>query len=399
MTALAGSRSQYLATTVARLWPDTSAAVVVGLGSPGAGDADWFVLPSRSRPRLLVPTGTRAAAVMLRRHDAGRRDALIRALLRRGVATGLLRWLPTARLRVASRLPAGGGIATLCADVLQTPVSVGVLLGPERANQKPVLQVFSGAETLAFAKVDVSGDPTLVDGEVTALARLAQAGLELLEVPRVLFHGRWQDLAVAVLSPLPASQARRSDDDPELHAAAEVAAIGGVRLTPLVDVLTRLTAALDELPEGPDTVRVHDVLGRLAGAAPSLSLSTGAWHGDWAPWNMGRSPKDPGTLQVWDWERFATDVPYGLDAVHHRCQLLWRDGVPADRCGHHLEKAAAAMPAPPTGSPVPPDLLRTLYLVEIALRYLRDQPAGAPARPRTRWILDQLSAPATLGTA
>ena len=47
------------------------------------------------------------------------------------------------------------------------------------------------------------------------------------------------------------------------------------------------------------------------------TVSLGGWHGDWGRWNMGM---DGGVLQLWDWERYDTEVPIGFDALHFIAQ-------------------------------------------------------------------------------
>jgi hypothetical protein len=278
--------------------------------------------------------------------------------------------------------------------LLGQPVQIGVLLGPARANAKPVVQAFAASgRTLAFAKLDVGGTGDLVDREAAALSTLTAAGLTTVQPPDLIHHGRWHGHALTVLSPLDASQARPTDDEPALASAAEIAAVGGVREVALADVLARLRAQLADLPAGPDRDRLDAALDEVSRQGPA-TVTTGSWHGDWSPWNMRRRAAGRGRLQVWDWERFDTGVAYGLDAVHHRAQLLWREGVAANVCRLPLQDAARSMP-PPGHPPVPAEVLRMLYLVEIAARYLRDQPPGGPSRPRTRWVLDQLDGPET----
>ena len=60
---------------------------------------------------------------------------------------------------------------------------------------------------------------------------------------------------------------------------------------------------------------------------PNGPLPLGAWHGDWTPWNMSRRR---GRLQLWDWERFETGVPLGLDRCHYGVNaVVRRDGARA----------------------------------------------------------------------
>ena len=112
-------------------------------------------------------------------------------------------------------------------------------------------------------------------------------------------------------------------------------------------------------------------------ATPTLRY--GAWHGDWAPWNMANLAD---ALLVWDWERF----------THGRAARL-RRAAP---------RAAAADPGRPATRPARwrrtvrrrrraaravrrrrrrrRELTALLYLVDLAARYLTDRQAEAGAR-------------------
>ncbi|MDQ3627432.1 MAG: hypothetical protein M3419_01140 [Actinomycetota bacterium] len=379
-------RSDYLRSSVEALWPNGDVRVT---RRPGPGDERaWWILPSRRRPRLLVPVTVPEAATMLRRHDARRRDAVARRVLEGAVASRALLLMPVSRLRVA----APGGIVEHLASVLGRPVRAGVLLGRDRPNRKPVLRVFSAqGDTLAFLKVADGRVGELVRAEAQALQSIASTARKtgLLQVPRVLHSGQWEGLQLLLLSPLTASQSRRSDDDPELAAALEVAQLVGLSERPVRDLVNELRARADRMDTTPELTRTRARLDSLLARAGDRGLWVGGWHGDWSPWNMGRHR---GRLQAWDWERFAAGVPVGYDAVHHRSQLLWRDHVPAADCRPALLAAARDMLALAQLPESDAEPVVELYLVEILLRYLQDQPLVDPLRPRTAWVLDQLDA-------
>jgi hypothetical protein len=64
---------------------------------------------------------------------------------------------------------------------------------------------------------------------------------------------------------------------------------------------------------------VAEAVTNLAGGLPGLDrpMSFGAWHGDWAPWNMTWAA---GRIQLWDWEGYQEGVPLGFDLMHHTLQ-------------------------------------------------------------------------------
>jgi hypothetical protein len=112
--------------------------------------------------------------------------------------------------------------------------------------------------------------------------------------------------------------------------------------------------------------------------AGEVRLTFGAWHGDWAPWNM--RPLEHRML-VWDWERFTIGVPLGFDALHF--DLQQRISTQSDGAGAVRQTIAAAPGLlAPFGVTTPAAVRVTalLYLIDLAARYLADRQAEAGAR-------------------
>lgn len=378
--------TDYLRSAVSELWPQPATSTISREVSrrrrnPGAS---WIVLPSLARPRLLLPEGVPAAAAMLRRYDATRREAGLRKMLEIAFSHGVLTRLPVPRLHVEG----DAGVAAHLERVLGQQVRIGIILGTERANRKPVLQVFDAeGGTLAFVKVaGTPGTTDLLAAEAVALDRVAAASPSSFVAPRVLDHSRWGELSLLVLSPLPASQLGVRSSDPETAAMAELAQLSGLSSLSSADLTDRQLRRLRDLPTGPLTDRVA-TCARALHAMTAEPVPTGTWHGDWAPWNMARSN---GRLQVWDWER-STTAPVGFDALHHASQLAWQARGSVTDALRSLEGAVDAV-FDALHLTRRPGCLRALYLLEICLRYLADQPDGTEhhARPRTRWVLAQL---------
>ena len=103
---------------------------------------------------------------------------------------GFARLLPLARLGVQ---PDPQGIEAFVADAVGQPVKLGVLLGPARANRKPVLQIFDeSGRTIAFAKLGLTAlTERLLATEADALTRLSTLDLTSFAAPTPLFHGAW----------------------------------------------------------------------------------------------------------------------------------------------------------------------------------------------------------------
>lgn len=382
------------------LWPPPARTSVVRRPGAGAGAGgvvrDWLVLPTAGRPRLLVPTGQPAAARMLSRHGTRLGPRVSRAVLATGVRTGVLDRLPLTRLRVT--LPpeaagATGSVEALLGEVLGGAVTTGVLLGTPRVNRKPVLQVF-GADgaTVAFVKV-AHDDQTraLVRREAGTLRRVEALGLRAVEPPRVLFHGRCGAAELLVLSVMGSSQERRRPGPAPVSAMAELArAEGVVEGVPLGETpfWARLRAAVGRIGD-PELARLAArVLSRAEARFGRTALPLGAWHGDWAPWNMGWHD---GRVQLWDWERYEAGVPVGFDVVHYRAQPVRhdRDGLRAaeDALVADLPGLLGSFGLP--GGPETADAVLVLYLLAIACRYLapEGQEPANPRHPRARWAL------------
>ena len=85
-------------------------------------------------------------------------------------------------------------------------------------------------------------------------------------------------------------------------------------------------------------------------------------------------------LLVWDWERFATGVPVGFDAVHHDLQKRIQSTGDARAAVEQTVKRSAELLAPFAVAPAVRELTALIYLVDLATRYLTDRQAEAGAR-------------------
>jgi hypothetical protein len=343
----------------------------------------FSVLPNARRPKALVPAGgRRVAGAALRSfndsmsHPARIGRAALGAVIRFGL-DGLLRLD-----RAAFSSPLGAPSPSLLEyleRVVGRPVEVAVSLVPvARPNRKPVLQVLdAGGRRIGFAKIGWNDlTKRLVDDEAAALTAIGGAGLRTLEIPRLLHAGTWEDRTVVLVSPGPAPLVRRCrrNAPAPLAAEREVAATRWVERgsvdgsTYLADLRRRVNAG----PVDPRlAARTQAVLDRLADDPTPLTF--GAWHGDWAPWNMSRTSR---TLFVWDWERYGGPVPEGFDRFHLQFQLqnLVRSApvpVAAARASVALSETVGARAARP---------VRSLYLIERVVRLEEGRAAGIPVR-------------------
>lgn len=224
----------------------------------------------------------------------------------------------TARLGVVGMLPGKvqvrrgkGDVIAHLSSALGRPVEVGLLVGPVRATQKPVLQVFSGeGELLGYAKVGLNAATrALVVHEGKTLEALAKRDLVPLRLPRVLYRGRFRGHEVLVQEAFGGIRAKTAPDLALLAAMTTLARSGGV-----TKIVLKQSPFWQRTTENLQGVAAEVAQG-LPGAEKPMSF--GAWHGDWAPWNMTWAG---GRCQVWDWEGFRPGVPLGFDLVHYELQ-------------------------------------------------------------------------------
>ena len=352
-------------------------------GSPGTPIAEYLVVPDARRPRLLVPAASRrvAAAAVRRYAEPQSRTARFKrtavvAAVRTGASSVLLR----DRVRVTG--PMSGSIDGYLREALGRELAISIHIGPARANRKPVLQLIGpDGDTFAFGKIG-TGPLTqrLVRAETAALTALGSSGLTKLTVPQVLHAGHWRGLPVLIQSALPVWLPRAPLSRRRLLAAMlDIAGCCGYTTGTLDssrywhDLRGRL-AALADRSEAAGLASAAELLVKHAG---DMVFRYGAWHGDWAPWNMANLAD---ALLVWDWERFATGVPAGFDAVHHELQKRIQSTGDARDAVEATVRRSAELLAPFGVPPEGREATALLYLVDLAVRYLTDRQAEAGAR-------------------
>jgi hypothetical protein len=202
---------------------------------------------------------------------------------------------------------------------------------------------------------------------------------------------------VLVQSPLPIWEPRVPLTGARLDAAMrEVALVDGVGEAALEDgpywpqLRERLDAVTDH-PDGRALARAgHDLLTR----AGSTVLRYGSWHGDWAPWNMAVLAD---RLLLWDWERFASGVPLGFDALHLAMQRDLQAGSfstvrASEAVESCVDRAVELLRPCRTTEPFGAHVTALLYLIDLATRYVTDRQAEAGARLGAlgTWLLPAL---------
>jgi hypothetical protein len=356
------------------------AAVLAGLQDLlGGGSGNRLaVLPSRDRPRHLVPVTPSAAAASALAGRAGDRGAVGR--LATGALARAAQW-GGGHLVPARWLVTGGdgpSLADRVGDLLGLRglvVAVGV--GPPRANRKPVLQVLTGdGTTVAWGKVGWDAHTrTLVGDEADVLERLGGGLGPGLVTPTVVARGPWQGTEVVLTAPLPLRPRGRGPLRPDPALLRAVAGPPGA-LAPWHGAAVR---RLVEVPGGSALVEVAD---RVADRLDGAGVPGARWHGDLTPWNVGPVP---GGRAVWDWERSAAPVPLGIDAVHASYAVATlRQGVDvATALDAAAEDATPALVAIGVAEAAVP-AVAAAYAIELLLRHEGDRAHwSSPALDRT----------------
>jgi hypothetical protein len=267
-------------------------------------------------------------------------------------------WLDAAhtlgRLGSSFRLDADRGIAPVLADALGVGslAITGALIARD-GGTRTVLRLAARGRTVAYAKVDV--DAGRLEHERRVLSTLARIGTRTFSVPRVLGFVEWDGLRVLVVEPV----ALVENGTPALG-GSEVAA------------LAELWELRDEL--GP-------VLGSTSGFGPA--------HGDFAPWNAGRTRT--GLAAIWDWEQARMAPP--LEDYFHwhtQCHVLLGASTVAGlvnralRPDNELRQLCSRLGVPPADAP---SLLRS-YLSRSSSS-TETSAAGVDARLRALELLDR----------
>ncbi len=371
-------------------------------------DPRLVVVPSAARPRLAVPAGRpRAAAAAVLAHGesdtrAARRQRWLLALaLRTGLGAQLF------RTGLELDGAPGPNLLTHLEHVLGEPVWPSIALTPRRANRKPVLQLHDRrGRPVAFVKVGITPlTRELVRHEAAVLAHLAEQSFRTLQPPQIMHAGRWEDLELLVLAPLPTRRASEATGGTLTAAMRELADLGRAdpaapTTTSYVQALRARSSTARRAMPAEDEVVVNEMLDhadKLAADPAAARIGFGWWHGDWTPWNC-REHRD--RLMVWDWERCAAQVPMGFDAAHHYIQKsAVRDRVPRRDAAANCVDRAGELLRPWGLDDAAGRVVVGLYLAEIGVRYLSDAQhrVGGPGGDVSAWALPALRSLTTEG--
>jgi hypothetical protein len=125
---------------------------------------------------------------------------------------------------------------------------------------------------------------------------------------------------------------------------AEIAAVDGPMSPTPLRTSDYLRAAVDTgfLAATLGRRDVLDRAERIESELGDVELTFGRWHGDWVPWNLGRSR---GSLFAWDWAYSQTGVPFGFDVLHFTAvpDEVLRGASRAEAASHATEVSTPAL--------------------------------------------------------
>jgi hypothetical protein len=176
---------------------------------------------------------------------------------------------------------------------------------------------------------------------------------------------------------------RRDDGPPPVAVARETSDVLGSLRSPSgigERIDQRLDAVRRAASSSPWVPAVIAAASEVHASFDGDGLAAGAWHGDWAPWNIGR---DGEALWIWDWEHWRSDVPVGLDVPHYVFQQRFTaERAPlADAFATARVSSEAALASLGYGAGER-KAVHAIHVLEVCLRYLEAEAYGVPANPR-----------------
>lgn len=285
-------------------------ATVFGEDISESADGNYLVFPNHSDPRVVVD---RTCAI-------GVNEALARALMNRRVPTPLAGSLASLlRPLLAARQPAWqiadrteSSLRASLSAVLEREIQLSVAVGPPRPNRKPVVRCYSEGSLVAVAKIGPDAHTAdMVRNESRWLERLSERGVTSFVLPELLHAGAFGASPLLVMSALELGGEPSTAFAAMPHHLLDDAFAGFDDHSFVESPWRRDLRSRIERLSSPGLMQRFDA---LTNEADATKLATRPWHGDWSPWNVGRSTS--GHWCIWDWERAAEGAPIGFDLLH-----------------------------------------------------------------------------------
>ena len=297
-------------------------------GRRGEG-VEFRIVPSRSRPRLLIPVGRAALeAGSLRLYNpqtflARTATAALRVGLRLGAAQPFL----SDRVAVngSQEGPSAQRLALTLLDHLRAlfpedAVAFALSLGtPGRHHKQTILVMDPAGKAIAYVKVGRTREAArLLRNEEEVCRALRASGLKNGHVPRVLHAGCWNGRYLVAFEAEHCASGRSGADPTPRHVEFLVE-LYRLHCTTAAsawsEYLGGLRNRIERLARMGFTFYAH-LLERalLACERPrEVGVSLCMSHGDFTPWNV---VANRGGLFVWDWEYGRSSAPVGWDLFH-----------------------------------------------------------------------------------
>ena len=337
---------------------------------PDGSPERYRVLPRPSDPRVLVDLdSSRAMGDAVDRMVSSRAPAAIAGGLASGVSS--LASLRKADWAVSSSDELGT-LRELLSEVIERRVRISVSVGPPRPNRKPVVRCYAGEELVAVAKL--GPDPhteAMVQNEAHWLGHLMEHPLDGVVTPGRIHSGTYGPSALLVMEPLDLV------DDLGVSLSempmSTLQSFVADRIDPSTTVLESEWWLALSGRLGDQLAILAPYVDKLAASGLIDELEVSAWHGDWSPWNTGRTTS--GDIAIWDWERTAVGVPTGFDLLH----LHYQYGSGLDGATLGLAEFGIATSHH--------KILQALYLLELCARHAE---ADACETERHERVLESL---------
>jgi hypothetical protein len=378
------------------LWGDQAGVSISPLGRR-TSDSElstaerYLVVPDARRARMLLPASRvpAAAAVAagsaLRGRGARAQRWAAGLAIRGGVAR--LTFRDSFEVHVDPDARREPTLVESLSSNLGEPVLLAVNVRDAGPYRKPVAQVLSvDGRTLAYAKIawnDVT--ERNVRAEADALEAVATAGITSVSVPRVRSRLAWRGHTVLLTHPMPPRLRRypASLGPPEVGITRAIAGIWPGGTSPVAS--SAYQAALRARFGSASTVAPQvvssalEAMERVDAAFGDIDLAYGAWHGDWAPWNLGRAADG---VWAWDWEYARADVPLGFDLPHWFFQRSFIERKASFAEGIEAARRAAPLLMQLGLNVGQVDATLALHALEVAARYVDAMALGAVQNPR-----------------
>jgi hypothetical protein len=302
-----------------------AAARLFGAETPVSEEGDGFaVLPSVSRPRLLLPVDCRRAASQgLNMYH----DESLRGRLRTALARALIRIGPRRYCRKAIGFRSGPGfIGSLVRATMGEDAVCAVWLGNPDRFWKIIVQVMRrSGEIIGYLKVPMTAESEQrVRAEARVLERLSAEPGICASVPRPLYAANWNGAFMLLMSACPGEINVSTPSEfhrqflQRLHQLDPVAKPGSV-------LVSEVRSKCRRLAENSDLWRAvsERALDFAADALDGRQVDCSFSHGDFAPQN---TLLDNGWLYVVDWELAGPGKPSAWDLFHFGVRP-WRGDV------------------------------------------------------------------------